>query len=877
MGNGPTTWQAPQSGACRYIETRRAVWETEFPKLESARGHGRCRRGARADTLILGGTVVAYRYRLFKNGREQGMRRYTLDELQDMGTFMLRDICVSEKIMTRSAGVDPKRLDREALIELLFRYRGREEESLADGFWEESVGIVKDLAAMAVLAAEKLEMPGKIEIKKDIPLLEAEDVLIRHGFDGEYFVGLILDEAGSVLAVFEVRTGRMTLSPKRMAGTLTPGIYQDLKILLFDAPSSRKVLRAYNSQKCSMAREGSLTAAMARLPILSIAEVKDCLEPLVIDFGAGNTTAASAAPQGEKDQKILEVRFQGGSRLCPSAAAVKRCGDGGAEFVFGYEALGLIRRRGYGEGMTFFHNLKLFLYEERMLDVRDIDGNGALISSDTVLSQFFQYVVGAAKGEHGKNYTKLCFLMPEKRAGLALERLRALLPTYEVHGVFSESVNSVYGEIIRRGDFEGEELTQELAFHCGAGSSSLVLCGHEAENTRVAYKVRMKARYINGDRGFGGNSLTCLIFMYLKARVMLAVTGSDQEIFDEKLRDAYSYVDQYRGTREVYEGFYRLYEQAETIVPTRFGDPETAGPWKRRNFYRLWFLAEELKLAFFSGEPVSIIQLPDRFSRFCMVHVATPEGILEHRLDFSIHKEELELVMAPEIYGLVKRFIEPLCDEYGILMGYRIKFTGMSCQIPVFRDALREFTVGRRARVKRAGDEGLKLRALEGAILRDQMEKGGRVIPEIWQEEAAIPFMVTVETHDGSVMRIISGQQPDKDVFGSVKRHVATRQVEFTVFDVLGHEVGRRMVDLDIDSFKQITYDALFEEYPIFQPLQGDFDSIGEEEIRLFVYREENWDFCVLPAARRQGILSVGTVSRFLFDDNCVDYFCGAF
>lgn len=832
----------------------------------------------RMPILEKGGTErVAYRYRLFKNGREQDVRRYTLDELRDMGTFMLRDICVSEKIMTKSAGVDPRRLDREALIELLFRYRGSKEETLAAGFWEESVGIVRDLSARAAMAAERLEVPNKIELKRDIPLLEAEDILIRHEFAGEYFIGTISNEAGDVLAVFEVHGMRMTLSPRRMSSSLTAGIYQDLRILLFDAPSSLKVLQAYNSQKCSLTRERALTAAMARLPVLSIVEVMDSSDPLVIDFGAGYTAAASGAPGSAGPDGLLEVRFQEGSRLCPSAAAVKHCKDKDAEFVFGYEALRLIRRSGYGEEMTFFHNLKLFLYEERMLDVRDSDGNAACISSDLLLIRFFQYIIHAAKSEHGRNYTKLCFLMPEKRGGLALKRLRRLLPGYQVEGVQSESVNCVYGEIIRRGDFEGEELTKELAFHCGAGSASLVLCGHEAENTRVAYKVRMTARYLNGDSGFGGNSLTCLIFMYLKIQAMLAATGSDQEIFDEKLRDAYSFVDQYGGTKEVYERFYSLYEQAEQTIPTRFGNQEAWGPWKRQNFYRLWFLAEELKKAFFSGEPVNMIALPDRFAEFCVVNIVTSGKISEYRLEFPIHKEAVELVMAPEIYRVVKRFIEPLCDEYGILTGYRIKFTGLSCQIPVFRDALREFTVGRRARAKSGKDQGLKLRALEGAILRSQMERSGQIIPEITEEEAEIPFIVTVKAHDGSVIRIISGQQPDNDVFGYVKRHAATGQVEFTVFDVLGHKVGRRVVDLDIGSFGPIAYDALFETYPMFQALQGDFDSIGEEEIRLFVYREENWDFCVLPAARKQGVLSMGSVSRFLFDDSSVDYFCGAF
>ncbi len=820
---------------------------------------------------------MSYRYKLHKEGREKSCR-YTWDELNDMGTFMLRDLCVSEKIMTRSAGIDPRRLGREELIGLLYRYRGREEESLADDFQEESVEILKDLSAMAVMAAEKLEVPHKIKLKKGVPLSEAEDVLIRHGFTGEYFVGTISDPEGSILAVFEVRGERMSLSPRRMAKSLPAGIYQDLNVLLFDAASSMRVIRAYNGQKCNLARERGMTAAMARLSILSIEEVRDSEEPLVIDFGAGHTAASSAASGDEGTDGILNVTFQGGSRLCPSAAAVEHCVDGKAEFCFGYEAYRLIRRSGYGEGMTFFHNLRLFLYEERILDVCDRDGNAARISSDALLSQFFQYIIDLARGEHGKNYTRLCFLMPEKRGGLALERLRQLLPAYQVEGARSESVNCVYQDIIRQKGYEEGGVAEELVFHCGAGSASLVACSHEAENTGVAYKVRMRVRYLNGDSGFGGNRLTCLIFMYLKIRVMLAVTKSKEKFFDNKMQDAYSYVDECNGTKEVYEHFCRLYEMAERTVPTRFGRPEEAGAYKRQNFYRLWFLAESLKTAFFSGEPGGTVDLPGRFAEFCAVTVVTPGGTMEYRLQFPVYKEDLELVMAPEIYQLVKRFIGPLCDEEsGILMGYRIRFTGMSCQIPVFRDALREFTVGRRARTKNGKDDGLKLRALEGVILRDRMERSGRVIPEITEEEAAIPYKVTVKAHDNSTKEIIPGQQPDSDVFGIVKCHIATREAEFTIYDNPKHEAGRRKVGLDIHSFVQTDYDSLFEQYPVFRAFQGEFDSIGEEEIRLFVYREENWDFCVLPAARRQGVLSVGQVSRFLFDDDSVDYFCGLF
>ena len=154
---------------------------------------------------------MSYRYRLYKNGREQENRRYTLHELRDMGTFLLRDICVREKIMTRWAGVDPRRLDRAELIALLFRYRGREEDYLTDDLSPESAEILKDLSRRALLAAEKLEVPYKIEIQKDVPLSEAGDVLIRHGFTGDHFVGILCDASEDVMAVFEVRGGRMCL------------------------------------------------------------------------------------------------------------------------------------------------------------------------------------------------------------------------------------------------------------------------------------------------------------------------------------------------------------------------------------------------------------------------------------------------------------------------------------------------------------------------------------------------------------------------------------------------------------------------------------------------------------------------------------------
>lgn len=816
---------------------------------------------------------VSYKYKLTKDNRKNSHKRYTLDELQCMGTFLLRDICVREKIMTQRAGIDPQNLNREALIELLYRYRGRKEETLTEDFPEESVLLLKELLSKTSLAAEPLVIPYKLELTKEVPLLKDQEVRLQHGFSGSYLLGLLTDSQGEIWAVAEVIDNCITLSPKRMRKDLEPGTYQQLEFLLFNAASSLRVMEVYNTQKCDPSASRGLVASKAPLPILTVWEAEEAKEPLVIDFGAANTCVSSEAAD-----KILNVSFLGGGGLCPSVAAVWRCNKEGAAFRFGHEALKIIKRDGYGSSMTFLHNLKLYLYKERTLNLCDCEGNAVSVSSDLVLKEFFEYVICLARAEHRRSYSKLAFLLPEKRGRLALKRLQEILPEYQVISAGTESLNSVYLRVAENIEDQPEDnIEKELAFHCGGGSSSLVSCGYTIENTNVAYRVRLKERYINGDCGFGGNDLTYLILKYLKIKVMWELKGFTEPVLDEPFTEAYSYVDEYGGTKEIYHKFNLLYEEANEVVPTDFDRLEETASVKRQNFYRLWFLAEGLKKAFFSDQPVSVIRLPDRFFDLCAVNAVYPEGIKDYLLDFQVDKEELQLLLAPEIYRLVKSFIEPLCEESGILTGYRIKFTGLSCRIPIFRDALREFTVGRRARAGKGNPLGLKLGAAKGAVLREQMLKSGRIIPKITREADQVSYTVAVETHDGFTRQIVSGKQEEGSVFGYVSRHIATRVVDFSICDAFGNLVRTRKLDLDIRGFVKTGYDLLFETYPFLREVQGDIDSIDDDEIRLFVFRDEGWDFSVLPVARRAESLWTCEVRRFLFDDESADYFCGRY
>lgn len=348
------------------------------------------------------------------------------------------------------------------------------------------------------------------------------------------------------------------------------------------------------------------------------------------------------------------------------------------------------------------------------------------------------------------------------------------------------------------------------------------------------------------------------------------LTGRTEDILGEAFEDAYTLIDESGTSKGVYEGFDNLYEEAETVVPTRFEELDEYRTYKKQNFFRLWFLAERIKNC-----KKNVVCLPQEFEEYCCVNILDNGYIYEYPIEAQIQRDDIWLVTAPEVYRTMKNFLEPYCNQDGILQGYRIKFSGLSCNLPVFKDAIREFTVGRRARTPKSGRTVLKLRAMEGAVRQEQLLKDGRMVPELKTLQAAASYTVVVQSHNGGSFPIVSQESWENTVFGSVTRHISTREVEFQVCDTSSQTVHRRIVRLARDSFQETDYSYLFNEFPILRTVQGDIDSIGDKDIRLFVFREENWDFSVLPISRKAGVLYRDKVSHFLFDDISGEFFDG--
>lgn len=814
---------------------------------------------------------MPYGYKV-RHREEKGENiRYTRQELEDMGTFMLRDICVREKISTRGASLNARAMDRDALIELLYRYRGRQDEKLLHAFPAESVEILDRIITKLTLLPDRFEAPFKLTVKKGIPLTASKGVKVLHGLEGETFCGVLADREGHVRAVFELEGQTLLLSPERMDAELETGLYYDWQMIVFDVASTGKIVKAYNEQVFSLPTARGIRAVKARLPVFALEEAGVVPGPLFIDFGTSSVCAAMA----DADGRLTFAENENGV-LLPGCAAVRSCGPDGVEFLFGEEALSWVRRMGFGGEGTFLHNLKRFLFRELQLDVCDGGGNGARVSTDEILGAYLRYIINQVRSGFGAGFQEIRFLLPEKQEELALRRLRKILTEYRIESAGTETINCAYQEITGRlEDNDAGNGLPLLIFHCGGGATTLTGCHYSIENTQVAYELKMELKYLNGDSAFGGNNLTYLILKYLKNRLFCEITGRKDEILGDSFRDAYSLVDELGTDQPVYEEFDRLYGEAESVLPTRFDQADEFNACRKQNFFRLWFLAEQLKIRFARDGGRDVIRLPDGLEAYCNVNVYRDGRFQEYPIEMEIHRDEIWMVTAPVIYRTVKNFLEPYCNQDGILVGYHIKFTGLSCCIPVFRDAIREFTVGRRARV--SGNDTLKIRAMKGAVSREQLLKDGRVIPQITHLPAAAAYTVTAPAHDGGSYRIVSPQSWENEVFGSVTRHVSTREVEFYVCDISGRKVRKRTVKLERDSFERTDYERLAGSFPMLRKVQGDIDSIGETDVRLFVFREENWDFCVLPIARREDGLYQAQVSRFLFDDISEDYFRGVY
>ncbi len=853
-------------------------------------------------------------YKLGKMKKSPVRRFYTREELESYELPRLRDICRTEHIKPSTVEIYN---DKQKLTDLLYRYLGIvKREKIAVWSEEGSRFLEEALEKNGTPKPVLVDVPARMEIYQGQDSL-AEVPYCITGQIGEIgFYAFLADGEGRIQAVLTTESAgyckcRLKLSGERMSDQIPSGRFYDWSLLLLEPEGSEEAVRRYLGEG---KKNRKFCYIRCQLPEVLIKEIPVSEEPLLIDFGTSYTAAGtySGADRSERISFSLaadcewndDEEYYPGS-LCPSVIAVESCKDRVKEnmtFLYGKEAVSEAKRQSFLDRNSIFYDIKRWIsrYRESVY-VTDLEGNSCAVERLFLIRKFLLYVIRQAEQQTRKHYTRLCFTCPVKQKPLFLRMYQEALPEYQVltEDVADEAVAVAYHflkQSIRKADYEDGVLKKILILDCGGGTSDMVSCDYQITDEGITNNLALHVAFAHGDTNFGGNHLTWRVLQFLKIRLAEYLAHLPPAPFDKLfpgvLSDIYEKVDN-EGTEKAYQTFSEAYEKAEAVIPTCFAlyrnQAEANFLKARGNYYFLWNLAEAVKKKLFSGTAVCRLPLRSLFADYSQhpvfpdfhLSVRKEEGVWETDTlcpEIVLEKEEITLLWKPDIYGFLKNFIEPWYENGNLMEVDRIVLSGQSSKIELFRDVLKEYIAGRKARGAKENSCIRKLMCIDGAMAYRQDKKTGRIRALLSYEPARVPYSLTVEDYEtgGKEKKLLEKGTLMGQVYGRISRPIEAEEVLFYLKDGTGKEVYRIPFYFQKENYRETGYDELSLDYPILR--QEDLDSIENGELRLFVFADnEKWGFSVLETARKNNVLYSSPLSFIPFEAGAweTDFFDG--
>lgn len=867
-----------------------------------------------------------YGYVISREGLSSGgkPRRYAKQDLELMTTHQLREICRTERII--SGVTDP--LDKDDLIRVILRYRGADEHLL-----------ITRHSAEGMEALQRMVSRVHLHLQTDVRLTCNASIAVYRGCAVGYYDRLTIpyDARLAGTNVLVVSGGQICGILNLVAkGTDTDLLYltkstelpcrespvRDYSLYCMDRAHSAILYRIYNGDYGYLPEHLNVY----RIPLLdfSVREPVELNIPLAIDFGTSSTTAGVYLD----DLYFERIGMQPGqlgllanqpnyavfydvtqdfreTPLLPSVVGVRSVGNGQPRFLFGYEAVRFAGSSYIDEGFCVFYDIKRWVRDpEKSEEIADREGRRASIPRKQILRAYFEYLIREVCSRFKCRVSRIHLSSPAKQKHLFQQLFSDLLPNYAVEqdGMLDEGMsvlyNTISGMIVQGKTREGAEY-RALVLDCGGGTTDLCSCRFRVSNRRVSYRIDLQAAYENGDTDFGGNNLTYRIMQLLKVRLAEQLgelpAGRSEALLEAFDLDVFRYVDA-NGAESLYQELDAAYHAAEQVVPTRFREYETlsrADYYKvKNNFYLLFDAAERIKKAFYS-RPILQVALSSRpaedTSGTCLpvdrwkLTVRTASGLQTVRefpeIGFSIH--EINRLLKGDIYGIVRRFLEPMYES-GELEDYAIiRLTGQSCRIELFRDALKEFVPGRMIRSRRsaggpADDLELKTACVNGALNYLKDRKYGFADVSVRSEPPALPYRITAYTHTGSEVTLIHGLQRSEDA-GHISRNMDDLTLQLYLKDMDGRVRHSFSCHCGLEEFREVSDEEIRARYEGKIP-QRDTDDIVDREVRFFVWaRPLRWGYLVVPVYRNAERLMLGREQFFPFEQDgwVLDFFDG--
>jgi hypothetical protein len=878
-----------------------------------------------------------YTYKLYtkRDGEEQrGGPVYTREELAEMTTFQLRNICHREKLVQ---GLTSS-VDREGLIQTILKYRSAEVSLLIQAYQPSGFerlekvlrqylntplpdnGSIQIPARLTLYAGLRVDKLDQYRVKAGHGISESNVLLVNENMELCGILNLIKD--GTSRGVYCL-TAEKELEFRRTGN-------KNYSFLFFRKQDSEYIYRAYYEDKPLL----PVNLHYYKIPVmdLEIRELEETETVLAIDLGTSNTTAGAYLDtsyiSSPCDNDLLNGRTRLNAvnfvsfpnnlnkeeewiELLPTMVSAQDCSDpDNVKYHFGYDAMKYMKKNGYSSHATVFHGIKRWVNSyHKIEEMIDAQGNTAYVKRSDILGAYIRYVVSMAEQQFKCRFKHLHISSPVKLKTQFNQMYAEILPEYQIETehALDEGMSVLYNTIadqIEKDSFMDGETYKALVIDCGGGTTDLSSCQFRIEEGHISYKIDIETTYENGDTNFGGNNITYRILQFMKIvfagyyRNGGAIIDIDS-LIDIPRNEVFRYVDEL-GPKQVYERFEEAYLEAERVIPTRFKEYENRTRDEylrvRNNFYFLWDIAENMKKEFFRKTGI----LRNRFhsdlehshendlkitavDRWCL---AVFEGTrLKDRYecpDVVFNIKEIDQLIRGDIYEIVRKFLDDFYRK-GKLQEYSIiKLTGQSCRIDVFREALKEFVPGRSIEFRQKSEDNekvpdLKLSCLRGAIRYLNAKKSGSVEVDVTNHAPMIPYSVSAFTHTRQERMLISSHERLNQVLGSISRPDTVGEVDFYLKDSEGNVRHRYVYRNQSDSYKPVLYHDIAALTGAQIP-QVETDSITNGEVKLFVFTgDQHWGFHIVPIARRQEQLYLGKKQYFAFETDLseLDFFDG--
>lgn len=639
------------------------------------------------------------------SSRERGgeQPRYTREELSELTTFQLRNICYRERLVEGMS----QPLDREEIIRIILKFLGVEERLLIgkhkEGGLERVQSALNKYMQAPLQGDSDITVPARIIVYPGISLEKMDGYVVKSSRALPESNVLLVNERMELCGIFHLRCdgdSREFYLVAHHDGEWRKTSNRQYSLIFMRRNDSDYLFKTYYQEQ--MLPPTHLHCYKVPLADLEICELEETEAVLAVDFGTSNTTAgtmlhpavgkvasSTTALTHNYTQEQLRwgevsfVRFpdaegSGWTEALPTAISVEDCSDPErVRYLFGHAALQNGRRSSFGSRASVFQGIKRWVNDYRkVIEVMDSEGNAAHVDRSELLHAYLEYVIRMAEHQFKCKFKYLHFTSPVKMKTPYLEMYTALLPEYQVEQehALDEGMAVLYNTIadgIERGSFEEGTEYKALVIDCGGGTTDLSSCIFQIENGHMSYRISIEATYENGDTYFGGNNITYRIMQLLK--IVFSDYYADQRqlpdidtLISVAGNDLFREIDE-RGGDAVYAELDRRYRSAEEVIPTAFQLYENHSRENymrvRSNFYFLWDLAEAMKEQFFrkTGVLMNRFQAKHAFSSAATVSAAA--GGLVGSNGHAVHEGVLQLTRVDHWFLSVVRDGE-LKDEY---------------------------------------------------------------------------------------------------------------------------------------------------------------------------------------------------------------------